>query len=54
MEAQFDFAKETVDNIVEFLLSDRNPVEGKSRILGRPYLSVPMADGSVWKLKKFD
>lgn len=54
MEAQFDFAKETADSIVEFLLSDRIPVEGKSRVLGRPYLSIPMAEGTVWKLKKFD
>lgn len=54
MEAQIDFAKETVDNIVEFLLSDRMPAERKSRILGRPYLSIPMADGIVWNLKKFD
>lgn len=34
MEEQIDFAKETVDDITEFLLSDRNPVERKSRILG--------------------
>lgn len=54
MEAQFDFAKETADNIVEFLLSDRIPVEGKSRVRGRPYLPIPMADGTLWKLKKFD
>ena len=54
MEAQFDFARETVDDIVEFLLSDRIPVERKSRILGRPYLSVHMAGGVEWKLKKFD
>lgn len=54
MEAQIDFAKETADNIAEFLLSNRIPVERKSRILGRPYLSIPMADGIVWNLKKFD
>lgn len=53
MEAQFHFAEETADNIVEFLLSDRIPVERKSRILGRPYLSIPMADGVEWRLKKF-
>jgi hypothetical protein len=27
IEEQIDFAKETVDDITEFLLSDRNPVE---------------------------
>lgn len=54
MDAQIDFAKETVDDIVEFVFSGRLPVERKSRILGRPYLSIPMSDGTGWKLKKFD
>lgn len=53
LEAQIDFVKETMDDIVEFLLSDRILVERKSRFLSRHYLSVPMADGTVWRLKKF-
>jgi hypothetical protein len=54
MEEQIDFAKETVDDIAEFLLSDRNPVECKSRFLGRPYLSVSLAGDVEWRLKKFN
>ncbi|MFE5839337.1 hypothetical protein [Arthrobacter sp. NPDC056493] len=54
MEEQIDFAKETVDDITEFLLSDRNPVERKSRFLGRAYLSVPLAGDVEWRLKKFN
>jgi hypothetical protein len=54
MEEQIDFAKETVDDIAEFLLSDRNPIARKSRFLGRPYLSVPLAGGIQWRFKKFN
>jgi hypothetical protein len=54
MEEQIDFAKETVDDIAEFLLSDRNLVERKSRFLGRAYLSVPLAGDVEWRLKKFN
>jgi hypothetical protein len=54
MEEQIDFARETVDDIAEFLLSDRNPVECKSRFLGRPYLSVPLAGDIQWRFKKFN
>lgn len=51
MNVQIDLAK-NVDNIVEFLLSDRNPVEQEPHPW--PTLSMPMADGAVWRLKKFD
>ncbi|WCI09178.1 hypothetical protein PJ267_04860 [Arthrobacter sp. OVS8] len=51
MNVQIDLAK-NVDNIVEFLLSDRNPVEQEPHLW--PTLSMPMADGAVWRLKKFD
>jgi hypothetical protein len=54
IKEQIEFAEESVNDIVEFLLPDRTLVERKSRIPGRPYLSVPLADGNVWRLKKFD
>ena len=54
MEEQIDFARETVDDIAEILLSDRNPAECKSRFLGRPYLSVSLAGDVEWRLKKFN
>jgi hypothetical protein len=54
MKEQIEFAEEAVNDIVDFLLSDRTFVERKSRILGRPYLSVPLADDLEWRLKKFD
>lgn len=52
-EDQTGFAKESVDAIVDFFLSGRVPVERKSRVFKRPYLSVPMAEGAEWRMKKF-
>lgn len=53
MEDQFDFIRRTVDEITEFLLSGRAVTKGKSRILKRTYLRIPLSDGSEWKMKKF-
>lgn len=52
-EDQTEFAQESVDAIVDFLLSGRVPVERKSRVFKRPYLSVPMAGGDEWRMKEF-
>ncbi|WP_149956870.1 hypothetical protein [Zafaria cholistanensis] len=53
MDAQIEYAQQSLDSIVEFLLSDRTPAERKSRIFKRPYLSIPMAAADEWKMKKF-
>jgi hypothetical protein len=53
-EDQTEFAQESADAIMDFLLSGRPLVQGMSRILRRPYVSVPMAEGTVWRMKKFD
>ncbi|MFB0834349.1 hypothetical protein ACX8Z9_09135 [Arthrobacter halodurans] len=52
-EDQTEFAKESVDAIVYFLLSGRVPVKRKSPVFKRPYLSVPMAGGDEWRMKEF-
>ncbi|MGG5752915.1 hypothetical protein ACQ3I4_09845 [Zafaria sp. Z1313] len=45
------FAQESIEKIVEFLLSERSPVERTSRILRRTYVSIPLDDGTSWRLK---
>ncbi|MEE1621777.1 hypothetical protein ACQ7DA_11485 [Zafaria sp. J156] len=46
------FAQESIEKIVEFLLSERSPVERTSRILRRTYGSIPIDDGTSWRLKQ--
>ena len=53
IEEHFEFARETASEIVDFILSGRKATERKSRIFGRTYLHVPLADGTEWKMKKF-
>lgn len=52
-EDQFEFIGTTANEIAEFLLSGRAVTVGKSRILKRTYLRVPLSDGTEWKMKKF-
>ncbi|GAB3538120.1 hypothetical protein GCM10027403_23720 [Arthrobacter tecti] len=53
IEDHFEFARETASQIVDFILSKRKATLRKSRIFGRPFLCVPLSDGSEWKMKKF-
>lgn len=53
MEDQVEFMRTTANEIAEFLLSGRAVTVGKSRILKRTYLLVPLSDGREWKMKKF-
>lgn len=54
MEDQLEHARQTLDEVVDFLLSDRIPTEGTSRILRRRYLSMPLADGGKWRFRWFN
>ena len=54
MEDQLEHTRETLDAIVDFLLSDRSLTEGTSRILRRRYLSMPLADGTEWRFRWFN
>jgi hypothetical protein len=53
LEDQFEFARTTANQIVEFLLSGRKAALRKSRIFRRTYLCVPLSDGTEWRMKKF-
>ncbi|WP_345150240.1 hypothetical protein [Arthrobacter ginkgonis] len=54
MEDQLEHTQDTLDEIVDFLLSDRILTEGTSRILRRRYLSMPLADGDEWRFRWFN
>lgn len=53
MDDQLEFIQESVDEFAGFVLSDKELVEGKTRILRKPYVSMPLSDGTEWRLHEF-
>lgn len=53
IDDHLEFARETANEIVNFILSGRKPTEHKSKFLRRTYLLVPLSDGTEWKMRKF-
>lgn len=53
MDDQLEFIQESLDEIAGFVLRDKELAEGKTRILRKPYLSMPLSDGTEWRLNEF-
>lgn len=53
MDDQLDFIEESLDEIAGFVLSDTELTRGKTRILRKPYVSMPLSDGIEWRLHQF-
>lgn len=53
MDEQLEFIQESLDEIAGFILSDKEFTEGKTRILRKPYVSMPLSDGTEWRLHQF-
>lgn len=53
MDEQLEFTQESLDEIAGFILSDKELTEGKTRILRKPYVSMPLSDGTEWRMHQF-
>ncbi|WP_336705164.1 hypothetical protein [Micrococcus terreus] len=53
MDDQLDFIEESLDEIAGFVLRDTELTRGKTRILRKPYVSMPLSDGIEWRLHQF-
>lgn len=53
MDDQREFIQESLEEISGFVLSDKELTEGKTRILRKPYVSMPLSDGTEWRLHEF-
>ncbi len=53
MDDQLEFIQESLEEIAGFVLSDKELIEGKTRILRKPYVSMPLSDGTEWRLHQF-
>lgn len=53
MDEQLEFTQESLEEISGFILSDKKLTEGKTRILRTPYVSMPLSDGTEWRMHEF-
>jgi hypothetical protein len=53
MDDQLEFIQESLEEIAGFVLSDKELIEGKTRILRKPYVSMPLSEGTEWRLHQF-
>ncbi|NUL48605.1 hypothetical protein F7P69_25870 [Cellulosimicrobium funkei] len=53
MDDQLEFIQESLEEISGFVLSDKELSRGKTRILREPYVSMPLSDGTEWRLHEF-
>lgn len=53
MDDQLEFIQESLEEISGFVLSDKELSRGKTRILREPSVSMPLSDGTEWRLHEF-
>lgn len=53
MDDQLEFIQESLEEISGFVLSDKELTRGKTRILRKPYVSMPLSEGTEWRLHEF-
>ena len=53
MDDQLEFIQESLDEIAGFILSDKELTKGKTRLLRKPYVSMPLSYGPEWRMHQF-